>query len=279
VGRIERVRLDELVVARGLAPTRSAARSLILAGLVVVGGLVTDKAGTLVATDAAVEVKKRPRFVSRAGEKLAHALEKLGVEVTRAWALDVGASTGGFTDCLLQYGAERVIALDVGRGQLDFKLRSDPRVFVLEGMNARYLRSDQLPYAPDFLTMDVSFISVTKVLPAVLACMAAEFRGLVLVKPQFEAGPQLVGKGGVIRDPAVHRAVLREVARFVSEETEAQVLSLCESGLPGADGNKEFFLYLGRGRGNGLSLDRLEQLTEEIIAEKVVTKLSAASEE
>lgn len=265
MGRVRRVRLDELLVARGLAATRSAARGLILAGLVSVDGVVADKAGLQVATDAPLAVQARPRFVSRAGEKLAYALSQLGVEVAGTHAVDVGASTGGFTDVLLQNGAQRVIALDVGRGQLDWRIRTDPRVFVLEKVNARCLRPDQLPFVPDMLTMDVSFISVTKLLPAVISCMTSAFKGLLLVKPQFEAGPRAVGKGGVVRDPAVHRAVLLRVARFVTERTDTSVLGLCQSGLPGSAGNREFFLYIARGGGNGLRADRLEKLVDDVV--------------
>ena len=147
-----------------------------------------------------IVVKERPRFVSRAGDKLDAALDTFAVDVTGASVLDVGASTGGFVDCVLQRGATRVIALDVGRGQLDSKLRGDPRVHVIEGVNARYLEPGSLPWQPDLLTMDVSFISVTKVLPAVVGCMAPEFTGVILIKPQFEAGPRDVGKGGIVRD-------------------------------------------------------------------------------
>ena len=188
MNRSGRTRLDELVVARGLAPTRSAARGLIMAGLVLVSGTVTDKAGTAVADDAPITLKERPRHVSRAGDKLAHAIDVLGVNVRGVSALDVGASTGGFVDCLLQRGALKVIAVDVGRGQLDGRLANDARVHVIDRVNARYLTRAQLPYEPDFLTMDVSFISTDKVLPAVVACLGARFEGLVFVKPQFEAG-------------------------------------------------------------------------------------------
>jgi 23S rRNA (cytidine1920-2'-O)/16S rRNA (cytidine1409-2'-O)-methyltransferase len=157
--------------------------------------------------DAEVSIKERPRFVSRGGEKLAHALAVFGIDVSGVRALDVGASTGGFVDCLLQGGAAEVIALDVGRAQLDSRLRGDARVTVLERINARYLTKDLLPFEPDFLTMDVSFISIAKVLPAVVTCMMSGFRGVILVKPQFEAGRESVGKGGIVRDAAVHRNV------------------------------------------------------------------------
>ena len=261
-----RVRLDELVVARGLADTRSAARGLIMAGLVSVDGRISDKAGTPVPADAEIAVKERPRFVSRGGDKLQHALTVLGIDVEGVCALDVGASTGGFVDCLLSNGAAQVIALDVGRGQLDAGIRSDPRVLVLDKINARYLTPDLLPFRADFLTMDVSFISVDKVLPAVTACLAPRFRGLVLIKPQFEAGPAQVGKGGIVRDPSIHRKVLVERARFVIEEIGIDVLGICRSGLAGADGNREFFLHVSRGGEIGPGMDELEDVIDEVLA-------------
>lgn len=260
-----RIRLDELLVARGLAPNRSVARGLIMAGLVTVSGRLSDKAGTAASPDAEITIKERPRYVSRGGDKLAHALDTFGLSVVGLCALDVGASTGGFVDCLLQRGAEKVIALDVGRGQLDARLRGDPRVHVIEKTNARRLAPSQLPYAPSFLSMDVSFISVTKVLPATVACLRPEFAGLVLIKPQFEAGARQVGKGGVVRDSAVHRLVLRERGRFVIEELGTELLGMCRSGLAGADGNVEFFFHIARGREKGVGLDRLESLVEETI--------------
>jgi 23S rRNA (cytidine1920-2'-O)/16S rRNA (cytidine1409-2'-O)-methyltransferase len=266
VARTERSRLDELLLARGLADTRSVARGLILAGRVIVDGVPSDKAGTLVRADAQLVIKQTRRFASRAGEKLAHALEAFALSVAGRDALDVGASTGGFVDCLLQNGARRVIALDVGHGQLDMRLRSDQRVVALERLNARYLQPHDLPYIPDFLTMDVSFISVSKVLPAVSRCMAAAFEAVVLVKPQFEAGPALVGKGGVVRDPEVHRKVLVDLGRFVIRDLGLELSGLCRSGLPGADGNHEFFMYALRGREKGLTLDRLESAVSEILA-------------
>lgn len=269
--RADRVRLDELVVARDLAPSRSAARALIMAGLITVAGKVGDKAGLPVPPDAEVSLKERPRFVSRGGDKLASALESLSMDVVGVSALDVGASTGGFVDCLLQSGAERVIALDVGRGQLDGRLRGDPRVHILDKLNARYLSPDRLPYQPDFLTMDVSFISVTKVLPAVVACMSPAFEGLILVKPQFEAGSRFVGKGGIVRDPEVHREVLLERGRFLATALGVEVLGLCRSGLLGTDGNAEFFFRIGRGREKGVGLDRLEALIDHLLAKQALT--------
>lgn len=261
--RVARSRLDEALVTRGLAPTRSAARGLIMAGLVTVSGRLSDKAGTAVAGDALITVKDRPRFVSRGGNKLAGALEDLAVVVEGVSGLDVGASTGGFVDCLLQGGAARVIALDVGRGQMDSGLRQHARVCVLEKINARYLRPEDLPFQPDFLTMDVSFISVSKVLPSVVACMSKVFEGLVLIKPQFEAGPREVGKGGIVSDPETRRRVLRQLGAFVIEELDADLLGLCGSRHPGMGGNVEFFFHVSRGSENPVGLDRLEELINE----------------
>ncbi|HXV56549.1 MAG TPA: TlyA family RNA methyltransferase [Gaiellaceae bacterium] len=232
-------RLDVLLVERGLAETRSQAQALVLAGRVP--GFT--KAGEQVDEGVPLELVEGARFVSRGGEKLAGALDALGVDVTGADALDVGASTGGFTDCLLQRGAARVIALDVGYGQLHPRLRDDPRVTVLERTNVRALDCARLPFAPTFVTCDVSFIGLAKALPPALACAAPGWRALVLVKPQFEAGPANVGRGGVVRDPEVHRRVLDEVAAS-APAWGARVLGTVESPLRGPKGNREFFLLL-----------------------------------
>jgi 23S rRNA (cytidine1920-2'-O)/16S rRNA (cytidine1409-2'-O)-methyltransferase len=229
-------RLDVVLVERGLAESRAQAQALVLAGLVPGHA----KPGEQIDDAAALEVERPPRFVSRGGEKLANALDSLGLSVDGARCLDVGASTGGFSDALLQRGAEHVIAVDVGYGQLHPKLRNDPRVTVLERTNARELR--ELPYEPDFVTCDVSFISVRTALPAALALAAPGWRGLVLVKPQFEAGRADAPKG-VVRDPEVHRRVLREVAR-AAPGWNAEPVGVVDSGLPGPKGNREFFVYL-----------------------------------
>src|SRR3954452_8584921 len=206
-------RLDVLLVERGLAETRSQAQALVIAGLVP----GYDKPGTQLDESVALEVERPPRFVSRGGEKLAHALELMPLDPVGKDCLDVGASTGGFTDCLLQAGAARVIALDVGYGQLHPRLRSDPRVTVIERTNVRGLECSELPYRPTFVTADVSFISLAKALPPALACAAPGWRALALVKPQFEAGRADVGKGGIVRDPEVRRRVLDEVSALVPE--------------------------------------------------------------
>jgi 23S rRNA (cytidine1920-2'-O)/16S rRNA (cytidine1409-2'-O)-methyltransferase len=192
---------------------------------------------------ADLEVERPPRFVSRGGEKLAGALAELEIDVAGEDCLDVGASTGGFTDCLLQAGATRVCALDVGYGQLHPRLRDDPRVTVLERTNVRELRCDDLPFPPTFVTCDVSFIGLGKALPPALACAAPGWRALVLVKPQFEAGPADVGKGGVVRDPEVRGRVLDEVTVQVPA-WGGRVLGVADSVLPGPKGNRELFLYL-----------------------------------
>ena len=232
-----RKRLDVLLVERGLAESRAQAQALVMAGLVPGHA----KAGEQVDEEVDLVVERPPRYVSRGGEKLAHALDELAVDVTGRDALDVGASTGGFTDVLLQRGATRVIALDVGRGQLHERLRADPRVTVLERTNARELT--ELPFAPDLVTCDVSFISVRTALPPALALARPGWEALVLVKPQFEAGRADVGRGGVVRDPETHRRVLREVAE-AALAWPAQTVGVVDSGLPGPKGNREFFLHL-----------------------------------
>jgi 23S rRNA (cytidine1920-2'-O)/16S rRNA (cytidine1409-2'-O)-methyltransferase len=242
-----RKRLDVLLVERGLAESRSQAQALVMAGRVP--GF--SKAGEQVDEEAALEVTRPPRFVSRGGEKLDHALDVLGVDPAGRKALDVGASTGGFTDVLLQRGAERVIALDVGRGQLHERLREDPRVISMESTNARHLT--ELPYAPELVTADVSFISLRQVLPPVLALAEPGWKAVVLVKPQFEAGRTEV-KGGVVRSPEVHRRVLRELAQ-AALDWDAETVGVTDSGLPGPKGNREFFLHLAHRPAPTLSQD------------------------
>ena len=230
-------RLDNLMVERGLAQTRTQAQALIMAGRV----RGYSKAGQQVPDDAEIELTAKAPFVSRGGEKLANALDGLGVDPAGRDCLDVGASTGGFTDCLLQRGARRVIALDVGYGQLAQKLRDDSRVTVLERVNARELK--ELPFAPELVVCDVSFISLKLVLPPALALAAPGWQALVLVKPQFEAGKEEVGKGGVIRDPEIRRRVVREIAE-ASLDWHARVAGVVDSGLPGPKGNREIFIQL-----------------------------------
>ena len=235
-------RLDVLVAERGLAESRSRAQALIMAGRVLVEGSVATKAGASVAPNARVELVAPARFVSRGGEKLETALERFAIDVAGERCLDVGASTGGFTDCLLQHGAAHVVALDVGRNQLHERLRGDERVTVLEGVNARRLEPATLPYAPGLVTADVSFISLRLVVPPALACAADPWRALVLVKPQFEAGRRDVRRG-VVRDPEVRRRVLREWCEFVTG-AGAAVLGVCDSSVPGPAGNREYVVYM-----------------------------------
>jgi 23S rRNA (cytidine1920-2'-O)/16S rRNA (cytidine1409-2'-O)-methyltransferase len=230
-------RLDVVLVERGLAESRAQAQALVMAGLVP----GYDKPGQQIDEDAALTVERGPAYVSRGGEKLAHGLDRLGVDPAGLDCLDVGASTGGFTDVLLQRGAARVAAVDVGYGQLHPKLRDDPRVVVLERVNARSLA--ELPFAPQLVVCDVSFISVRVALPPALALAAPGWQAVVLVKPQFEAGRADVGKGGVVRDPAVRARVLGEVAA-AALGWGADVAGVVDSGLPGPKGNREFFLHL-----------------------------------
>jgi 23S rRNA (cytidine1920-2'-O)/16S rRNA (cytidine1409-2'-O)-methyltransferase len=229
-------RLDVLLVERGLAESRARAQALVLAGRVP--GYA--KPGTQVEESVELEVEAPPRFVSRGGEKLAYALDALGIEVAGLDCLDVGASTGGFTDVLLQRGAKRVIALDVGYGQLHERVRSDPRVTVLERVNARSLT--ELPFAPELVTCDVSFISVRKALPPAIALAQPGWQALVLVKPQFEAARGEAAKG-VVRDPDVRRRVVREVAE-AALAWGGETVGVVDSGLPGPKGNREIFLHL-----------------------------------
>jgi 23S rRNA (cytidine1920-2'-O)/16S rRNA (cytidine1409-2'-O)-methyltransferase len=259
-----RERLDRLLVARGLAPTREKAQGLILAGRVRVDGARVDKAGTRVSEEAAVEVAEGPRWVSRGAVKLEHALAAFGIRVPGRRALDVGASTGGFTQALLAAGALAVAALDVGRGQLDWTLRHDPRVALLEGLNARYLTRETLPFEASLAVVDVSFISLRTVLPPVAACLTPPGEIVALVKPQFEVGRGRVGRGGIVRDPALHREVLERLCAWAGPWGLA-VSGLCASPIRGAQGNVEFFLHLTVG-GSGLQGEPLAQAVTDALA-------------
>jgi len=233
--------------------SRSRAAASVLAGevLLLPGRRRAEKPGQLVPEDVELELAQGPQFVSRGGLKLANALGELGVEVGGRLALDLGASTGGFTDCLLQRGAARVVAVDVAYGQLDWRLRNDPRVTSIERQNARSLRPEQLPYVPDLIVIDVSFISLAKVLPAALDCAADRFDCLALVKPQFEVGPREVGKGGVVRSPERRRGALVAVGE-PARRLGAAVLAYASSGLPGPKGNRETFVWLAEGARGGV---------------------------
>jgi 23S rRNA (cytidine1920-2'-O)/16S rRNA (cytidine1409-2'-O)-methyltransferase len=265
LGLVARVRLDTLLAERGLFDSRTRAAASVMAGEVRIGGngQRAQKPGQMVEPDVVVAVDEMPRFVSRGGIKLANALERFGLDVRGRQALDVGASTGGFSDCLLQAGAEHVVALDVAYGELDWRLRNDARVTVLERTNARSITPEDLPYAPDLVVLDLSFISLAKVLPAVLATTAPMFDVLAMVKPQFEVGRGNVGKGGVVRDPAQRRAALVAAARS-ARELGAAVLGFASSGLPGPKGNEESFVWLAEAGRAGDVGDEIEAAAREV---------------
>jgi 23S rRNA (cytidine1920-2'-O)/16S rRNA (cytidine1409-2'-O)-methyltransferase len=249
-----KVRLDTLLARRGLFESRARAAASVMAGEVRLGtgGERAAKPGQLVAEDVDVAVDERPRYVSRGGVKLANALAATGVDPAGRRCLDVGASTGGFTDCLLQHGAAHVVALDVAYGELHWSLRTDERVTVVERTNARALEPAALPYAPDLIVADLSFISLAKVLPAVLAVAAGRFDALAMVKPQFEVGRERVGRGGVVREPEVRRDALGSVAA-AARDAGAAVMGFAPSGLPGPKGNLETFVWLAEaGRAGAL---------------------------
>jgi len=235
------VRLDQLLVERGLAPSREKAQALILAGQVLLNGQRADKAGRTVPVDSRVELVEPPRYVGRGGFKLEAALEHFQIAVDGRICLDVGSSTGGFTDCLLQHGAARVYAIDVGTGQLDWKLRNHPRVVVHEQVNARYLSAREVPEPVSLAVADVSFISITMILPAIAPLLAAGAEMVILVKPQFELERHQVGRGGIIRDPALHQQACRRVEQAV--EQLGFRTAIIPSPILGAEGNQEFLLY------------------------------------
>ena len=240
-------RLDKLLVDRGLVPSRERARALILAGQVVVDERRVDKAGAQVPLECEVRLKGEDiPYVSRGGLKLAKGLDAFGVDPRGRVAVDVGASTGGFTDCLLQRGAAKVYAVDVGYGQLAWKLREDPRVVNLERTNIRELTPDRLPERPDLAVIDASFISLDKVLPSTLGLLAPEAEIIALIKPQFEVGKGEVGKGGVVRDPQKHAAVVERV-RELGESLGCAVLEVVESPILGPKGNREFLIWMQKG--------------------------------
>ncbi|MBO8137284.1 MAG: TlyA family RNA methyltransferase [Desulfotomaculum sp.] len=241
-------RLDKVLVSRGQFASREKARSAVMAGLVFVNGKRVDKPGYQVSDDVKIEVKGNLLpYVSRGGLKLEKAIKSFQIDLNGKIVLDVGASTGGFTDCALQNGAQKVYSVDVGYGQLAWSLRQDPRVVVLERTNIRHLTADKLDDLPDFVTIDVSFISLSKVLPKLLELTTVDADGVALIKPQFEAGREKVGKKGVVRDPAVHRDVIRAVLDL-TKELEYKVLGLDYSPVKGPEGNIEFLLYFTRNK-------------------------------
>jgi 23S rRNA (cytidine1920-2'-O)/16S rRNA (cytidine1409-2'-O)-methyltransferase len=255
VRHVTRRRADTLLAERGLAPSRTAAAATVRAGRVRLGkdGSTVDKPSELVPEDAELLVDEGEEFVSRGGIKLNNALNELPIEVEDRLCLDVGASTGGFTDCLLQRGARMVLAVDVGYGQLDWRLRQDSRVLVMERLNARYLGDSSLPFRPELITVDVSFISLAMLMPSIVATAAPELDLLGLVKPQFELGKEKVGKGGVVRDAGDRRDAIRRVVEAVQDE-DLVVRGLASSGLPGPKGNRESFVWAARS-GKAIDLD------------------------
>jgi 23S rRNA (cytidine1920-2'-O)/16S rRNA (cytidine1409-2'-O)-methyltransferase len=245
--RSPKERADRLLVARELAESRARAQALIMAGLVYSGETRIDKPGQTLPADAPLEVRGRDHpWVSRGGVKLAHALDHFAVDPAGLVCLDIGASTGGFTDVLLTRGAAKVYAVDVGRGQLAWKLRQDPRVTVLEGTNARYLSAEEVPEPLDLITCDASFIGLETILPAALALARPGAALVALIKPQFEVGKGQVGKGGVVRDPALHEAVCTRIEAWLGERMGWEPLGLSESPILGPEGNKEFLIAARR---------------------------------
>jgi 23S rRNA (cytidine1920-2'-O)/16S rRNA (cytidine1409-2'-O)-methyltransferase len=238
-----KIRADQLLVDRGLADSREKAKALVLAGAVRVNGQKLEKPGHSIAQDASIEVTQKLRYVSRGGLKLEAALDQFGIDPAGMTCLDIGSSTGGFTDCLLQRGAASVYAIDSGTSQLDWKIRSDPRVFVKENYNARHLEASHFPAPVDLLVCDVSFISVTLVLPPAQALLREGAQMVILIKPQFEAGREQVGKGGIVRDASVHHEVCTRIETFVQARLGFANTRIIDSPILGAEGNQEFLLH------------------------------------
>ncbi len=243
MSRGEKGRIDKLLVERGLIGSRERGRALIMAGKVMVNGARVDKPGATIPIDAEIIVKEPPPYVSRGGIKLAGALSHFEIDVEGKVVLDIGSSTGGFTDCLLQGGARKVYAVDVGRGLLDWKLRNDPRVVLLEGRNIRYLEAGEVSDDADMAVIDVSFISLEKVIPTVSQLLRGKWGILALIKPQFEVGKGQVGKGGIVRDPVKHTMVVERIRSF-AEGMGMAVKGVCDSPIKGGKGNREFWIYL-----------------------------------
>lgn len=264
--KVEKERLDVLLVQLGLANSRELAKAYIMAGNVYVDGQKEDKAGTKVAVNANIEVKgSQMKYVSRGGYKLEKAMNVFGVELEGKICLDIGASTGGFTDCMLQNGASKVYAIDVGYGQFAWKLRNDERVVCLEKTNVRYVTHEQVPDEGDFASIDVSFISLTKVLPAVLGVLGEKGQLVCLIKPQFEAGREKVGKRGVVRDINVHKEVIEMIVNYVRTQNLG-ILGLDFSPIKGPEGNIEYLIYLDKSQ-SGMSEEEVQVKVEEVVAE------------
>jgi len=260
---MSKIRLDRLLVNKGLAKSRQEAYAVILAGEVKVNGVKGVKPDLLVAEDANVEVESIPKYVSRGGIKLEKALAELGITVKGLTVLDAGVSTGGFTDCLLKAGAKKVIAVDVGYGQVAWSIRQHPQVELHERVNLRYLKPTDISELADLATLDLSFISLTKVIPAVLRCLKPNGRILALAKPQFEVGKKEIGRSGVVKDPALHRQVLLNLSKYFLSQNLA-IIALVPSRLPGVKGNIEYWFYLAKEPALGYSMDKLEKEIERL---------------
>ena len=261
---ISKIRLDMLLTERGLVETRSKAQGMIMAGEVSVDGQKVDKPGTKVALDAQIDLKTKKRFVGRGGEKLEGALHAFPIDVQNTTCADVGACTGGFTDCLLQHGAKKVYAIDVGYGQLDYRLRSDSRVITMERTNARYV--DVMPESIDLVVIDVSFISLRLIIPKAHTWLTPDGQMVVLIKPQFEAGKEDVGKGGIVKDKEIHRGVLLTICHFATQE-QMVVSGLIRSPIQGSDGNIEFLAWLTQNKALAVDYEaHIHQLLDEQIS-------------
>lgn len=264
--KVEKERLDVLLVQQGLANSRELAKAYIMAGNVYVDGQKEDKVGTKVAVTAKLEVKgNQMKYVSRGGYKLEKAMDVFGIRLNGKICLDIGASTGGFTDCMLQNGASKVYAIDVGYGQFAWKLRNDERVVCLEKTNVRYVTHEQVPDEGDFASIDVSFISLTKVLPAVLGVLGEKGQLVCLIKPQFEAGREKVGKKGVVRDSSVHREVIEMIVEYVRTQSLG-ILGLDFSPIKGPEGNIEYLIYLDKSR-SGMHEDEVQARVDTVVAQ------------
>ena len=264
--KVEKERLDVLLVQQGLANSRELAKAYIMAGNVYVDGQKEDKAGTKVAVTAKLEVKgNQLKYVSRGGYKLEKAMDVFGIRLDGKICLDIGASTGGFTDCMLQNGASKVYAIDVGYGQFAWKLRNDERVVCLEKTNVRYVTHEQVPDEGDFASIDVSFISLTKVLPAVLGVLGEKGQLVCLIKPQFEAGREKVGKKGVVRDSSVHREVIEMIVEYVRTQSLG-ILGLDFSPIKGPEGNIEYLIYLDKSQ-SGMHEDEVQARVDTVVAQ------------
>lgn len=264
--KVEKERLDVLLVQQGLANSRELAKAYIMAGNVYVDGQKEDKAGTKVAVTAKLEVKgNQMKYVSRGGYKLEKAMDVFSIRLDGKICLDIGASTGGFTDCMLQNGASKVYAIDVGYGQFAWKLRNDERVVCLEKTNVRYVTHEQVPDEGDFASIDVSFISLTKVLPAVLGVLGEKGQLVCLIKPQFEAGREKVGKKGVVRDSSVHREVIEMIVEYARTQSLG-ILGLDFSPIKGPEGNIEYLIYLDKSR-SGMHEDEVQARVDTVVAQ------------